>query len=322
MRFFAANLFKINLLKPEILITAGDPLGIGPEITVKALKNPAVRRACLPFVIGDTAAMTAAGWTPGLCPLLPVDARLPRNRRPGPTAAGGAASLKAVLLGYRLVKSGLFRALVTAPVSKQAWALAGAGQKAHTDLFRALEKTEPLMLFSRGAINAALATEHLPLKSLSGALTTNLVIEKAVLFIGALKALGFARPRIKICALNPHAGDGGVIGGEEAEILLPAIKGLRRRRLRVQGPAPSDAAWAGHLAGDSDGLLCLYHDQALAPLKIAPGPAPAVHWTWGLSFIRTSPAHGTAFDIAGKGMADAGGMAAAILFAVRLSLER
>ena len=147
MRFFAANLFKINLLKPEILITAGDPLGIGPEITVKALKNPAVRRACLPFVIGDTAAMTAAGWTPGLCPLLPVDARLPRNRRPGPTAAGGAASLKAVLLGYRLVKSGLFRALVTAPVSKQAWALAGAGQKAHTDLFRARAKTEPLMLF-------------------------------------------------------------------------------------------------------------------------------------------------------------------------------
>lgn len=308
-------------MKPKILITAGDPLGIGPEITVKALKNPAVRRACRPFVIGDTAALAKAGWTPALCPLLPLDAALPPGARPGPTREGGAASFKAVRLAYKLIKRGLFRALVTAPVSKHAWALAGARQKAHTDLFRELEKKEPLMLFSRGRINAALVTEHVPLKDLSAALTKELVMKKALLFNGALQALGFARPRIKLCALNPHAGDGGVTGREEAAVLLPALRNLRRRGLRVSGPAPSDAAWADHLAGDSDGLLCLYHDQALTPLKLAPGAAPAVHWTWGLSFIRTSPAHGTAFDIAGSGLADAGGMAAAILFAVRLSLK-
>jgi len=309
-------------LKPDILITAGDPLGIGPEITVKALQDRAVRGACRPFVIGDAAALAAAGWTPDLCPLLPADAAWRRAPRPGPTAAGGAASLRAVMLGYKLVKQGLFRALVTAPVSKEAWALAAAPQPAHTDLFRSLERKEPLMLFSRGRINVALVTEHLPLKDLARAVTKNLVIEKALLFSGALRALGFARPRIKLCALNPHAGDGGVLGREEIEVLGPALQSLRRRGLRLSGPAPSDAAWAGHLAGDSDGLLCLYHDQALAPLKLAPAAAPAVHWTWGLSFIRTSPAHGTAFDIAGQGKAGAAGMAAAILFAARLARDK
>ncbi|HBA60490.1 MAG TPA: 4-hydroxythreonine-4-phosphate dehydrogenase [Elusimicrobia bacterium] len=305
-------------MKPELLITAGDPLGIGPEVAVKAAADPAVRRACSPYLAGDTAALAKAGWTPSLCPLLPVDAPGLRPA-PGPTAAGGKASLKAVLLGVKLVKSGGFAALVTAPVSKESWALAGAPQPAHTDLFRALEDIEPLMLFSRGRVNAALVTEHLPVKDLHRALTRKLVMKKAELFDGALKALGYARPRITLCALNPHAGDGGVIGREEIEVLRPAAKALRARGLRVSDPVPSDAAWAAHLAGQSDGLLALYHDQALVPLKTAPGAAPAVHWTWGLPFIRTSPAHGTAFDIAGRGKADPAGMIAAVLFAVKLA---
>lgn len=309
-------------MKPEILITAGDPLGIGPEITVKALGSPAVRRACRPSVIGDTAALRRAGWTPALCPLFPEDARGRLPARPGPSAAGGEASLHAVTGAWALLKSRVFDALVTAPVSKESWALAGAAAPAHTDLFRLLERREPLMLFSRGSVNAALVTEHLPVSRLSAALTQELVEEKALLFAAALKARGLPRPRLALCALNPHAGDGGVIGREEIETLRPAVKELNRRGLRIKGPLPSDAAWAGHLAGDSDGLLCLYHDQALAPLKLAPLKGPAVHWTWGLSFPRTSPAHGTAFDIAGKGSADAGGMEAAILFAARLASRK
>lgn len=305
-------------MKPKILITAGDPLGIGPEITVKAVKDPAIRRACQPFIIGDTAALRRAGWQPDLCPLLPMDSGL-GERLPGPAAEGGAASLKAVLLAYKLMKQGLFDALATAPISKEAWAMAGAEYPAHTDLFRALEHTEPLMLFSRGPVNTALVTEHTPLKDLAGAITKELVIRKALLFAGALKALGLSRPRITLCALNPHAGDGGVIGDEENIVLRPSLAALRRRGLDITGPEPSDAAWAHHLAGNSDGLLCLYHDQALAPLKIAAIKAPAVHWTWGLSFPRVSPAHGTAFDIAGRGKADASGMKAALLFAARLA---
>lgn len=306
-------------MKPSILITAGDPLGIGPETAVKALRSAAVRRACSPFLIGDTAALKRRGWTPALCPLIPCDAagRLPA--RPGPTAAGGLASLAAVLLAARLMRSGFFGALVTAPVSKEAWALAGAPAPAHTDLFRLLEGREPLMLFSRGRVNAALVTEHLPVKDLSRRLTRALIKEKARLFAGALKALGRRAPRLLVCALNPHAGDGGVIGREELDSIAPAVRELRAAGLKAEGPLPSDAAWAAHLAGRGDGLLCLYHDQALAPLKLAPGAAPAVHWTWGLPYIRTSPAHGTAFDIAGKGRAEAAGMREAILFAAKLA---
>jgi 4-hydroxy-L-threonine phosphate dehydrogenase PdxA len=305
--------------KPSIIIRAGDPLGIGPEITVKALRDPAVRRACLPCVIGDTAALRRAGWTPALAPLLPVDAGPLDFTKPGPTAAGGAASLKAVLAAVKLVKAGLARALVTAPVSKRSWALAGAPAPAHTDLFRLLEGREPLMLFSRGPVNAALVTEHVPVGRLTARLTGSLIKKKALLFRDALAALGLRRPRLAVCALNPHAGDGGVIGGEEIKTIIPAVSALRRAGLRVSGPLPADAAWAAHLAGASDGLLCLYHDQALLPLKVAPARGPAVHWTWGLSFPRTSPAHGTAFDIAWKNKADPAGMAAALLFAARLA---
>lgn len=308
-------------MKPSILITAGDPLGVGPEITVKALRSPAVRRACDPCVIGDTAALKRAGWTPGLAPLLPADAGRLDFSRPGPTKAGGAASLMAVLAGAKLLRSGAFDALVTAPVSKEAWAMAGAPAPAHTDMFRLLERREPLMLFTRGRINAALVTEHVPVAGLRAALTRELITRKARLFAGALSALGFRRPRLAVCALNPHAGDGGVIGDEEVRTVRPAVAALRRAGLRAEGPLPSDAAWAAHLAGRSDGLLCLYHDQALLPLKVAPGAEPAVHWTWGLSFPRTSPAHGTAFDIAWKRKADAAGMTAAILFAARLAAK-
>ncbi len=292
---------------------------MGPEITVKALRNPAVRRACRPAVAGDTSALRRAGWTPRLCPLLPIDANGLNFSKPGPTASGGRASLDAVLAAYGLVKHGFFDALVTAPVSKEAWALAGAPARSHTDLFRVLGAGELLMLFTRGGINAALVTEHVPLKDLARLITGRLVKHKARLFSGALKALGSKRPSIALCALNPHAGDGGLIGREERDRLAPALAELRKEGMRITGPAPSDAAWASHLAGKSDGLLCLYHDQALAPLKVAPGAAPAVHWTWGLSFPRTSPAHGTAFDIAWRGAADPAGMREAILFAAKLA---
>jgi len=309
-------------LKPQILITAGDPLGVGPEITVKALKNAAVLRACSSYIIGDETALRRAGWTPALCPLLPAAAGRLDLSRPRPTGQGGLASLAAVTLAAKLMRTGFFDALVTAPVSKEAWDLAGAPAPAHTDLFRLIEKREPLMLFSRGRVNAALATEHTPIKDLSKKITKGLVEQKALLFVSALKALGMKNPSITICALNPHAGDGGVIGMEEIRTLKPAIAALKAKGLDVKGPLPSDAAWAEHLAGKSDGLLCLYHDQALVPLKVAPGKGPAVHWTWGLSFIRTSPAHGTAFDIAWKNKADASGMKAALLFAAGLASRK
>jgi len=305
-------------LKPKILITAGDPLGIGPEIAVKAARSASLRTAAEIFIAGDSAALAAAGWNPKLCPLMAVDAPGLDLSKKHPTAAAGLASYKAVLAAWKFLKAGAFDALVTAPICKAAWELAGASEFAHTDLFRALEKKEPLMLFSRGKINTALVTEHLPLKDLSRKITASLIEQKAVLFDAALKRLGIKKPRVAVCALNPHAGDGGLLGREEITVIRPALKRLKGRGLAILGPYGSDTAWEKHLNGENDGVLCLYHDQALVPLKICGLKKAAVHWTWGLSFIRTSPAHGTAFDIAGKGLADARSMIEAALFAVKL----
>ena len=304
-------------------------MGIGPEIVAKALTTLRTRAAADFIVIGDTRALKKARFNSGLAMLVPVDAAgLDLNKR-GPCARSGLASFKAVKLALKLLKRGGFAALVTAPVSKEAWQLAGAGHTGHTDLFRSETGLEPLMAFilgagghkpaaqrfSPGPVRAALVTEHLALKHIPGKIKKELVISKAGLFFHALKRIGIARPRVILTALNPHAGDGGLLGTEEIQALKPAIKRLRAKGLLIEGPAPTDSAWTAHLAGLYDGILCLYHDQALGPLKTLPGAGSAVHWTWGLPFIRTSPVHGTAFDIAGRGKADPAGMTEAIFFA-------
>lgn len=309
-------------MKPLILITAGDPLGIGPEIVAKALSSPRARSAAELVVIGDARALLKAGLKPGAARVLPVEAagRAPAAR--GPRAASGLASFRAVELALKLLKKSRGAALVTAPVSKEAWRLAGVKHTGHTDLFREETGVEPLMAFTLGKVRAALVTEHIPLARLPGKIKKALVIEKARLFAGALRRLGIVRPRIALAALNPHAGDGGLLGMEELRELGPAAARLRSEGLRVLGPLPTDAAWSAHLKGLSDGVLCLYHDQALGPLKVLPGACGAVHWTWGLPFIRTSPAHGTAFDIAGRGKADPSSMIEAILFAAGMAAKK
>ncbi len=306
-------------LKTKIIITAGDPLGIGPEITAKALASAGLAGLDI-TVIGDRAALRAAGFNPGRAAFIPVDAAGPalnlKARRPNPGA--GLASFKAVELALTLLDNGGFSALVTAPVSKEAWELAGIPYTGHTGLFKARTGREPLMGFTSGRIRTALVTEHLPVRLLHLRITAGLIRSKALLFADALKAAGIRKPRITLAALNPHAGDGGLLGQEEISVLKPAVSRLHREGLDIKGPVPSDSAWKEHITGLSDGLLCLYHDQALAPLKILPGAERSVHWTWGLPFTRTSPVHGTAFDIAGRGEADPAGMIAAVRFAARI----
>ncbi len=307
-------------MKPKILITAGDPLGIGPEITVKALASRAAEGLDI-TVIGDSAALKAAGFKTGRATFIPVDAAGLDLKKHKPDAAAGLASFKAVDLAVKLLKKDPSGALVTAPVSKEAWKLAGIPYTGHTDLFRARTGREPLMGFTAGKARTALVTEHFSIRRAPSLLTIGLVMEKALLFAEALKASGVRKPRITLAALNPHAGDGGLLGTEEITVLKPAAARLRAKGVDIKGPVPADAAWREHLNGRSDGLLCLYHDQALVPLKLIPGAERAVHWTWGLPFIRTSPAHGTAFDIAGKGLADAGSMKAAISFAAQAAKQ-
>lgn len=299
--------------KPLVLITAGDPLGIGPEITVRALQNPRVRRCCTPIVIGEPTSLLRAGWTDKLGRLIALESigKLPVKH--APSRVGGQLSFQAVKLGIKLALQH-HATLVTAPISKQSWTLAGVPFTGHTELLRELTNADGLMMFVSGNLRCALVTEHFALAHLP--LTKARVENAALLFARALKNLGIKTPKIGLCAVNPHASDNGKFGTEENEILLPAIKNLRRRGVKIDGPFPSDAAWLAHIKEQYDGLLCMYHDQALLGLKLA-AKKPVVHLTAGLPFLRTSPAHGTAFDIAGKKIADPQSMVSAILFAVK-----
>lgn len=301
--------------KPLVLITAGDPLGIGPEIVVKALQHPHVQRACTPVVIGEPHSLCKAGFTDDLAPLLPLDMLAPLTGKPRPTALGGRVSFQAVETGIKLaLKTGA--PLVTAPISKQSWALANVPFTGHTELLRARTGADGLMMFCAGRIRCGLVTEHFAVADLPHLLTKNRVQKAALHFVSALQHQGIKHPHIALCALNPHAGDNGQFGTEENNVLAPVVRVLRRQGYAVSGPLPTDAAWLAHIRGQYDGILCMYHDQALLGLKLA-AKEPAVHLTAGLPFVRTSPAHGTAFDIAGQHKADPQSMASAILFAAQ-----
>lgn len=301
--------------KPILLITAGDPLGIGPEIVVKTLREQRVQRTCSPIVIGEPTSLYEAGFTDKLAPLIPIDMPAQLTGQPRPTALGGRVSFQAVETGIKLaLKTGC--PLVTAPISKQSWALAGVPFTGHTELLRARTGADGLMMFCAGQVRCALVTEHFAVADLPRLLTKNRVQKSALHFIEALKNLGIKNPRVAVCALNPHAGDNGQFGTEENRVLVPVVRALQKQDYLVDGPVPTDAAWLMHLRGQYDGVLCMYHDQALLGLKLA-AKKPAVHITAGLPFLRLSPTHGTAFDIAGKNKADAQGMLSAVWFAVK-----
>lgn len=297
-------------MRQTILISAGDPLGIGPEITVKALKNLRVRRACRAVVIGEPSSLHKAGFTDDLAILIPIDLYGNLPHQPQPSKAGGLVSFQAVKTACKLaLKTNI--PLVTAPISKQSWTLAHVPFTGHTELLRAYTQHDGLMMFVSGKLACGLVTEHFALSHLP--LTQKRVQDAALHFQTALKKIQGHAPHIGVCAVNPHASDNGKFGAEEKKIIIPSLKNLQKKG-HFEGPLPTDAAWLKHTAGYYDGLLCMYHDQALLGLKLA-AHEPIVHLTAGLPFIRTSPTHGTAFDIAGKNKADASGMIAAILFA-------
>lgn len=299
-------------MKNTVLITTGDPNGIGPEITVKALKNAHVQKACRAVIIGEPTSLKKAGWTENLAPLIALDSpHLPQKH--APSKEGGLVSFQAVETAIKLsLKTGF--PLVTAPISKQSWQLCGVPFTGHTELLRARTKQDGLMMFVSGELACCLVTEHFALSHLP--LTKKRVEDTACHFAQALQKLGKLNARIGLCALNPHAGDNGKFGTEEQTILHPALKNLQRKKMLIDGLFPSDDAWLRHQKGLLDGLVCIYHDQALLGLKLA-ARKPIVHLTAGLPFLRTSPTHGTAFDIAGKNKADPESMIEAILFACK-----
>ncbi len=283
-------------MKKNIAITIGDPQGIGPEIIAKTLKDKRVLSLCAPVLIGDISALKKFGLKTENFPSINT----------GPGALG---SFKAVRVATNLALSGVVGAVVTAPISKENWFKAGVKYTAHTEYFKeyASENGSALMMFTSGKLNCALVTEHVSIKELPSKITKEKIVEAGRLF---KKVLG-KNARIAVSALNPHAGDGGKLGTEEKEIILPAAK-----KLKMDGPLPIDSLWLKHKKGIYDGILCMYHDEALLGLKLA-ATEPIIHITAGLKFLRTSPTHGTAFDIAGKNKADNTGLKAALLYACK-----
>lgn len=293
-----------------IALTMGDPFGIGPEVARAAL--------------ADTTAEVTVYGDPALFPgfprvvAIPVEGKQPD--RPGPSAAGGRASLRALDLALDAVKEGKHDALVTAPVSKEALALAEGPADGHTPyLGRAFGVTDPLMAFVWDDAEpvVALLTTHIPLRAVASSLT-GAKVERAVRRLHDALVTRFlrARARIAVLGVNPHAGEQGLLGTEEEDFVAPALDRLRAEGLDVVGPLPGDATFATRR--EYDGILAMYHDQGLGPVK-ALAFDRAVNVTLGLPVVRTSPAHGTAFGIAGTGKADPSSMKAALRWAERLT---
>ena len=273
------------MTKPFILITTGDPRGIGPEVAEKALRDTRVR-GLADFLIIETADKT-----------------------------GFDALEKAV----EILKNGKADGLVTAPVNKEKINESGIPFQGHTEyLAKAMNTKKFAMMLCGGPLKVATVTRHLPLKKVSRTLTREKIIETAVLTDAALKKyFGIKNPRIGMCALNPHCGEGGRIGTEEQDIIIPAIKKIKRFIPGVQGPISGDVIFYMAFHGKLDAVVSMYHDQGLGPLKMV-AFEKGVNVTLGLPFVRTSPDHGTAYDIAGKGIADPSSMKEAIKLAVKM----
>lgn len=296
----------------------GEPAGIGPEVLVASLSDARVRRACQPLVVGCRKVLEGQGWSGRLGPTL--DPGVECSFRPGkPTAGSGLASFAAVRLAVDFARRGFADGVVTAPISKDAWRQAGVSFLDHTDYLRhACGARRIAMMLVNGSLRAVPVTRHIPLAQVSRRLKCRDVIDAGQMAQRALRdQLGIRRPSLGLCALNPHAGESGMLGGEERRILQPALRALKRSGIRIDGPIPADAAWAAHKSGRWDALIALYHDQVMIPMKVA-DPYAVVNWTLGIPFVRTSPGHGTAFDIAGKGLANPEAMIQAILLAAKL----
>jgi len=305
---------------PLIALTVGDPAGIGPEIVRVAVQDKALARRVRLLVIGPRALRPEELLNRG------ADHE-PGHRwleTPGPEewtmgevqASCGAAALAALHQGVELARTHQVAALVTAPVSKEAMHLAGEEIEGQTELLARLDGTSRFeMVGLSGSLRVMLLTRHLPLKEALASITPVRVLRHLELFDEALRGIGIEHPRIALAGLNPHAGEGGILGTEEVDLLIPAVNRAREGGIDVHGPRSPDTVFLEAADGRFDGVLALYHDQAFIPLKLLSRGA-GVTWIAGLSFLRLSPVHGTAYDIAGKGRADASNLLAAIGTAV------
>ncbi len=317
-------------VRPRLVLTMGDPAGVGPEIALKVLADASTARDCDLVIAADPAALEQ--WARRLSVPLPVNildvgvsaGTVDAGR---PTADGARAALASIEVAARLCMSGEADAMVTAPVSKAEIAATGVAFPGHTEFLADLtDAADFVMTFVQGERRVALATTHLPLSEVPAALTTELVAGKLDVLAGGLRSwLGVRSPRIAVTGLNPHAGEDGRFGDEEERVIAPAIAKAREAGIDASGPYSADSIFVGHGDRDSggpgslyDAILAMYHDQGTVAAKLW-GFGRSVNLTLGLPVIRTSVDHGTAFGIAGRGEADSGSMIAAVRLATAIA---
>jgi 4-hydroxythreonine-4-phosphate dehydrogenase len=320
----------------------GDPAGIGPEVLWGAWADGAVAAACRLLAVADLRVLERARrFVPAAGALRPVrtvgeavfgaDAldclhvEMPDPPpAPGrPSAAGGEGAYRCVVEAVALAQAGAVDAICTAPLSKEVLHLAGHRFPGHTELLASLTGArDPVMLLISPRLRVVHVTTHVGLADVPGLLRPERILTATRLGADAVRRAGNPRPRIGVCGLNPHAGEGGLFGrGEEAAVIQPAVAAARAEGLDVQGPLPADSLFVRAAAGAFDLVVAMYHDQGHIPVKLL-GFSSGVNVTLGLPIVRTSPDHGTAFDLAGTGQADPGAMRAAVLAAAAMAAGR
>ena len=329
----------VEMEKPAIAITMGDPCGIGPEVVVKALADPRVYASCRPMVIGNTYAMNQAVKATGL-PLTiretddpigagedptKVDVVDIHNLNPEDITVGqisvpcGKAAMEWVTKAGELALAGIVDGIATAPLNKEAAAMAGYESIGHTELLQELAgiKIIATMLMSKN-LRVVHLTTHRSLRVACDYVKKDRILDFLQLTHDSFVRWGFPNPRIAAAGLNPHNSDGGLLGNEEADEIAPAVQAARERGIDVVGPIPADSVFHQAIAGRYDAVLAMFHDQGHIPVKVY-GFEESVTANLGLPFVRTSVDHGTAFDIAGQGVAQHVSMLESIRLAVELA---
>lgn len=290
---------------PVVAITVGDPSGIGPEIALKASQDARVLAVCQPKLYGPHSSADLESFPAGQV-----------------SADSAKAAHAAIVSATSDALSQKVAAVVTAPINKEAFALAGFRWPGHTELLAELcDVSDVAMMFWSEKLRVVLATVHVPLKDVPVTLNEATLTRTIRLTAQSLPKFGIVRPRIAVAGLNPHAGEHGLIGSEELQTFMPAIAKAVAEGIDVSGPYPADTLFVRAVRGEFDVVIAAYHDQGLVPVKLA-AFGHAVNVTLGLPIVRTSVDHGTAFDIARQGKADEGSLVEAILLAVKLAGHR
>ncbi len=328
---------------PLIAITMGDPAGIGPEIIVKCFGERKLFTRCRPLVLGDEAILTytiqwmkapvvikritepgEGAFKPGVLNLISLTDLAPEAIATGtPHRTGGEAAYRYIESGVKMSQTGTVDALVTAPLSKEALNAAGYPFPGHTELLATMTGVEDqVMMLAGPRLRVALVTTHLSLREVPAALSKEKIKRTITITVQWLKEyFGVNDPKLAVAALNPHAGEGGLFGTEEEEIIIPAIEECQQAGIAVDGPLPADSLFFHAAQGRYDAVVSMYHDQGLIPLKLLHF-RDGVNITLGLPIIRTSVDHGTGYDIAGQGVADPTSLINAILMASRMALVK